>query len=70
MGIYSAAKNYDLDFLPICMEQYDLLIPDTVWNTPVVRKLIEILKSDDFRKRALALGGYELNNPGTERLIP
>ena len=70
MGIYSAAKNYGLDFLPICMEQYDLLIPDAVWNTPVVRKLIEILKSDDFRQRALALGGYELKNPGTERLIP
>ena len=30
MGIYSAAKLYDLDFLPVCTEQYDLLILDEV----------------------------------------
>ena len=67
MGIYSAAKNYGLDFLPVCMEQYDLLIPDAAWDTPVVKKLLEILQSDDFRRRAEALGGYELNHPGTIR---
>ena len=26
MGIYSAAKLYDLDFIPICIEEYDLII--------------------------------------------
>lgn len=25
MGIYSAAKLYDLDFIPICIEEYDSL---------------------------------------------
>ncbi len=67
MGIYSAAKLYDLDFLPICMEQYDLLIPDYAWDTPMVRHLIEVLQSDEFRQRISALGGYELGNPGTVR---
>ena len=28
MGIYSAAKLYDLDFIPICIEEYDLIVPD------------------------------------------
>ncbi len=27
MGIYSAAQLYGLDFIPICIEEYDLLIP-------------------------------------------
>jgi len=67
MGIYSASKLYDLDFLPICMEQYDLLIPDEVWDTPVVQELISILKSDEFRSRIEALGGYRLTNPGEVR---
>ena len=67
MGIYSAAGLYDLDFLPICMEQYDLLIPDTVWDTPLVQKLISILQGEEFRNRLDALGGYELKNPGTVR---
>lgn len=67
MGIYSAAKIYDLDFVPVCMEQYDLLIPDYAWDTPVVQKLIGILKSDEFRSRIEALGGYELDQPGRVR---
>lgn len=67
MGIYSAAKIYDLDFVPVCMEQYDLLIPDYAWDTPVVQKLIEILKSDEFRARIESLGGYELDQPGRVR---
>ena len=67
MGIYSAAKLYDLDFLPVCMEQYDLLIPDYAWETPMVRRVIEVLQSEAFRKRISALGGYELDKPGRVR---
>jgi len=67
MGIYSAARLYDLDFLPICMEQYDLLIPDYAWDSPVVQKLLEVLKSDEFRSRLEAMGGYELDAPGEVR---
>ncbi len=67
MGIYSAAKLYDLDFLPICMEQYDLLIPDYAWDSPIVRRLMEVLRSEAFRQRISALGGYELGEPGRVR---
>ncbi len=67
MGIYSASKIYDLDFLPICQEQYDLLIPDSAWDTEAVQKLLAILRSDAFRRRIDALGGYELRQPGTVR---
>ena len=64
MGIYSAAKLYDLDFIPICIEEYDLVIPDHAWDTPVVRSLLTILKSDAFREKILSLGGYTVDNPG------
>ena len=67
MGIYSAARLYDLDFLPICMEQYDLLIPDSAFDTPMVQRLLEVLQSSAFRDRLEALGGYRLENPGTVR---
>ena len=67
MGIYSAAKIYDLDFVPVCIEQYDLLIPDYAWDTEPVRTLIMILESEEFRKRIEALGGYELDTPGKVR---
>ena len=64
MGIYSAAKLYCLDFIPICIEEYDLIIPDHAWDTPMVQELLAILKSDAFRKKMLSLGGYTVDNPG------
>ena len=64
MGIYSAAKLYDLDFLPICVEEYDLLIPEKVWNTAQVRQLIRTLKGEEFKARIEAMGGYTFDRPG------
>ena len=64
MGIYSAAQIYGLDFLPICIEEYDLLIPDIAWDTPMVRQMISTLKSDAFRGKMLSMGGYILDRPG------
>ena len=64
MGIYSAAKLYDLDFLPICVEEYDLLIPEKVWNSGLVKQLIRTLKSEEFKARIEAMGGYTLDRPG------
>ena len=67
MGIYSAAKLYDLDFIPICIEEYDLIISDYAWQTPMVQQLIEILKSDAFRQKLMELGGYTVDGAGELR---
>ena len=64
MGIYSAAKLYDLDFIPICIEEYDLIIPDHAWETPQVQQLITTLKSEKFKQKILSLGGYTVETPG------
>ena len=64
MGIYSAAQLYDLDFLPVCIEEYDLIIPDHAWDSPMVRQLVATLKSQAFREKILAMGGYTLDRPG------
>lgn len=67
MGIYSAAKLYGLDFLPICTEQYDLLIPDAAWDTPMVRHLLNVLRSGELRTKLESMGGYKLDHPGQVR---
>lgn len=64
MGIYSAAKLYDLDFIPICIEEYDLIIPDHAWDSPMVQQLLTILRSDAFREKILSMGGYTAEHPG------
>ena len=68
MGIYSAAKLYDLDFIPLCIEEYDLIIPDHAWDTPMVQQMIATMKTEAFKNKILALGGYTVENPG--EIIP
>jgi len=69
VGVYSAARQSGLDFVPVCREQYDLLIPDHAWDLPMVQKLLLVLKSDAFRRRLEAMGGYEVDNPGAVREV-
>ena len=64
MGVHAAAKLYNLDFIPIYSEQYDLLIPDTMKNHPGIIEILDILKSEEFAEKAAMLGGYTLNKPG------
>ena len=67
MGVHAAAKLYDLDFIPIYSEQYDLLIPDAMKNHPGIIEIIDILKSTELAEKAAMLGGYTLNKPGLSR---
>ena len=67
MGIYSAASMYGLGFVPVCEEQYDLLVPDYAWDTPGIQALVAALRSEAFAARMTALGGYRIGNPGTVR---
>ena len=66
LGILSAARLYGLDFLPLCVEEYDLLVAESQWDSPQVEALLEVLKGDAFRERALALGGYTVEDAGEE----
>ena len=68
LGILSAAGMYDLDFLHVCDEQYDLLIPDYAWELPIVQCLLEVLRSDSFAERLRQMGGYKIDRPGEVRL--
>ena len=67
MGIFSASKIYGLDFIPVCNEQYDLLIAEEAMELEMVKMLLEVLKSEEFALRLYKLGGYTLSNPGEIR---
>ncbi len=69
MGIYSAAKIYGLDFIPICNEQYDFLTTKENLELPIVQEFIEVLKSPEFTDRMIEMGGYEPNCPGEIKFI-
>lgn len=69
MGILSAARIYGLDFIPVCLEQYDILIPLDALDNPMVQAFINTLKTPEFKARLIKLGGYEISDPGRIRQI-
>lgn len=60
LGIYSAAKMYGLDFIPVSVEQYDFLVSAIAFENEAVKAFFEILRSDELKKRLERMGGYEL----------
>lgn len=59
LGIYSAAKTYGLDFIPVCNEEYDFLIDEKAYDSEKVQRFIKALHSDELKERLEKLGGYE-----------
>ena len=64
MGIFAAAKALDLDFIPMEREQYDLIIPSAMLDIPNIQVVFDTIRSQNFRERVLALGGYDPSKSG------
>ena len=64
MGVYSAAKALDLDFIDIAYEEYDFVTYVSYLNDPKVKWFIDVLKSEEFIDEAKKLGGYTLEECG------
>ncbi len=62
LGIYSAAKAFGLDFVPICEENYDFIAPVEYLEFPAFKEFMEIIKSDKFKESITALGGYVIDD--------
>lgn len=64
LGIYSAAKALDLDFIDISFEDYDFLVPEKLLDDPMIVEFINTIKSQEFKNRVESLGGYKFDNTG------
>ena len=58
VGVLSAAKAMDLDFIPIGYEDYDFVIRKEFLQVPAIQNFMNILKSQEFMDQLKALGGY------------
>jgi putative molybdopterin biosynthesis protein len=59
LGIFAAAKLFDLDYIPVINEEYDFIIRNDMTDHPKVKAFLEVLESEDFKYRLSQLGGYE-----------
>ena len=64
IGIKSAALVYNLDFVPIGEERYDLLMRKDFLDSYEGQILLNIIQSSSFEKQVEALGGYSTRNAG------
>jgi len=64
IGIKAAAKMFDLDFIPIAKERYDLLVNPTFLEDYRFEMMMNIIRSDDFKRAAEKLGGYDMSMSG------
>ena len=51
---------YDLDFIEICTEEYDILIDEKAYKNEQVQTFLDMIKSDKFKERLKEMGGYEV----------
>ncbi|MBM9616356.1 molybdopterin biosynthesis protein [Desulfobulbus rhabdoformis] len=68
LGIKSAAKALNLDFVPLVEERYDLLIPGKLFETPMIQAVLSVIATDQFQQRVEALGGYSTRETG--QIVP
>ncbi len=64
LGILAAARALGLDFVPLALERYDLAARPGFWEEPRGIALLRALRSEGFKKRLAALGGYDTRETG------
>ena len=66
LGILSAAKAFHLDFIPVTKERYDIIVSSEFYSNHKMNEILDVIRSDEFRKKILDLGGYDLSLSGKE----
>jgi putative molybdopterin biosynthesis protein len=64
LGILAAARALDLDFIPLLKERYDIIIPESYYRSPLLKPLVDLIGSKDFKREVEALGGYDTSDTG------
>jgi putative molybdopterin biosynthesis protein len=64
VGIYSVAKAFSLDFVPLAEEEYDLLVTRKFMDDKRFAILMDIVTSTEFVSRLNDMGGYGTEETG------
>jgi putative molybdopterin biosynthesis protein len=61
LGVMAAARAFELDFVPVAREPFDLVMAP---GEPAAAPLLELMQERDFRAQVEALGGYSTAETG------
>ena len=63
-GVEAAARQFDLDFVPVASERYLLLIGRETLAYPSVQELLRLLRGPEFEELTRSLPGYRADRAG------
>jgi molybdate-binding protein/DNA-binding PadR family transcriptional regulator len=63
-GLRATAASWDLDFVPLAQERYDIALPRDVLDLPACRRFLGALRGRPLRRQAGRLAGYDLRDCG------
>jgi excisionase family DNA binding protein len=63
-GLSSLAQQFNLDFVSVTEERFDLLVWRQAWFDPAFQAFLDFTASAQFKIRAAEMGGYDLNHLG------
>lgn len=69
LGILAAARMWNLDFIPLFEERYDLIATRENYRDPAFTPAFEALQTSEFRNAVSDLGGYDITNMGKLREV-
>ena len=64
LAVRAAANALGLPFMPIGVEEYDLVIPKRFFETDAVQALLEVIRSEAFAQTGEGMGGYGIHKTG------
>jgi len=69
LGIRAASRAFDLDFVPLARERYDLVFGAADRERGPLAEILSVLASEEFRRVVEQIGGYDTRRTGEERRL-
>jgi molybdate-binding protein len=66
LAVLAAARKYELDFIPLFDERFDLVMSDSTYETGLLTPALDFLQTARFRTVLEGLGGYNSGATGSE----
>jgi putative molybdopterin biosynthesis protein len=70
LAVLAAARKFNLDFIPLFVERFDLVIPDEHYQSALLLPALDYLHSAQFRSSIQGLGGYDPQDTGKDTRLP
>jgi molybdate transport repressor ModE-like protein len=68
-GVEAAARQFDLDFVPLVTEDYLFVCHQRSLENAAVKRILAVMRGEAFAKAIAALPGYSVQEPGVVKPI-